>query len=91
MKSYTQIYLTDAEKNTLHDAAGIIAKIRDRLPEINVKTTDGKVEISHNDLCNVIFTLWVLEDSPMCESIEPEEDIPVYDVEPLNDIELDLT
>lgn len=91
MKSYIQFYLTDAEKNKLHEAAQIINKIREHLPSLSVKTTDNKVEITQADLMNVTFTLYILEDSPLCESIEPDEDEPEYEIEPLNDIELDLT
>lgn len=74
MKSYTQIFLTDAEKSKLRDAAQIIHKIRGHLPSIGVITTDRKVEITQNDLLNVVCTIYILADSPKCESIEPKID-----------------
>lgn len=91
MNSYTQIFLTDDEKNKLRDAAQIIHKIREYLPSADVKTTDGKFEISCNDLLNVVCTIYILADSPMYESIELEGCEPEYEIEPLHDIDLDLT
>ena len=73
MKTYTQIYLTDDEKNKLRDAAQIIHKIRKHLPATDVKIADEKVEISQNDLLNVVCTIYMLAGSLLYESIEPEE------------------